>query len=98
MEWSGARKMISRMADMTNRMPLKFVNVLGISLALCIAVWPAGAQQSQPSDAPASVAPSYTQVQGQPDNSAQPPADAQPPQGQPDQPPPMQGQAEARQP
>jgi hypothetical protein len=76
--------MIRKMTGKRNWLPLKYLIILGLGLALCAWASPAVAQQNQPNGAPATAAPPDTATQGQPNSPPQPQTDA-PPQGQPDQ-------------
>jgi hypothetical protein len=76
--------MIPKIARKKNWVLSKSLILAGLGLAFCAGALPASAQQNQPGDIPAAVAPQDSQSQGQPDSQPQGQPDAQA-QGQPNQ-------------
>jgi hypothetical protein len=89
--------MIPKLKNVKGRMLLKPLIIIGIASALSIVAWPVEAQQTQPADNQGTVAPPESQGPAQTADPTQQPADAQAPQGQPEQPP-IQGQTESQPP
>src|SRR5271170_1932162 len=72
----GARNMIPKISAKKNWVTVNSLIMLALTLTFCTRAWPAFAQQNQPGEAQANVAPpADSQTQGQPDT---PPLPQQP--------------------